>query len=435
MYYALVDVDNAYVSCERAFRPDLNGKAVVVLSNNDGCVIAQSNEAKAMGIERGTPYFKLSELFPGKQIYAFSSNYELYADMTRRLMNIVSRDVPEFHRYSIDEGFCVFPDMTESDLKIWGEQLYERIWRGLGIPVSIGIGRTKTLAKVAGRFAKVYPGYHHCCIIYTEKQQKKALDMFPIEKVWGIGRRWAEALQLSQLKTAGDFAAQPESWVRARFNVIGQRTWKELNGQDCIPVDDMNLERTRKRSICVSRSFPHPIYQFEDIRTHVANDAARCAERLRQQHQVALRIGVFIDTGPYRGAHHSNGMFRMHTLLTPSASTRIIASTALRCLKSAFLQGYSYKRAGVLLMDVCPDSGVQTDFIDYRPDRYKKECRLDAAIDRINRINGSETVVLAARQYTAKDGKGKAVKFADAIRRNRKSPEYTTRWSDILEVD
>lgn len=435
MYYALVDVDNAYVSCERAFRPDLNGKPVVVLSNNDGCVVARSNEAKAMGIERGVPFFKLPELFPGKKIYAFSSNYELYADMTRRLMNIVSRDVPEFHRYSIDEGFCVFPDKWESDLKAWGENLYREVWRGLGIPVSIGIGRTKTLAKVAARFAKTYPGYRHCCMISTKEQRLKALQIFPIGKVWGIGRRWAVDLQASRIKTAGDFAARPESWIRARFNVIGQRTWKELNGQDCIPIDDMNLDRVRKKSISVSRSFSHVLFQYEDIKTHVANDAARCAERLRLYHQVAASVAVFIDTDPYRRTGYPEGMFRMRTLLTPSSSTRIIVSTAMQCFRSAFVQGYPYKRAGVLLMDICPDNSVQTDFWDYRPELYQKENRLDAVIDRINRINGRETVVLAARQYTAKDSHGKAVKFAEAIRRDRKSPEYTTRWSDILEVD
>ena len=434
-YYALVDVDNAYVSCERAFRPDLNGKAVVVLSNNDGCVVARSNEAKAMGIEGGTPYFKLSQLFPGQEIYAFSSNYELYADMTRRLMNIVRRDVPEFHRYSIDEGFCVFPRMEDSDLRIWGRRLYERIWRGLGIPVSIGIGRTKTLAKVAGRFAKVYPGYHHCCLIDTDRQRLKALSIFPIDKVWGVGRHWAETLLASRIRTAGDFADQPESWVRARFNVTGQRTWKELNGQDCILTEDMDLERARKKSICVSRSFPHPVCQYEMIRTHLANDAARCAERLRQQHQVASGIGVFIDTDPYRGDDHPQGMFKIGTLLTPSCSTRIIVDAALQCFRNIFRQGYAYKRAGVLLTEVCQDSGIQTDFGDYRPERYRKECRLDAVIDQINRTNGRETVVLAARQYPARDGKDKAVKFADAIRRDRKSPEYTTRWSDILEAE
>lgn len=174
-YWALVDVDNCYVSCERSFRPDLNGRVVVVLSNNDGCVVARSNEAKQLGIKEGTPYFQLAQLFPGQEIFAFSSNYELYADMTRRLMNIVRAHCPEFHRYSIDEGFCVLDGMEHMDLKTWGENLHKTILRGLGMPVSIGIARTKTLAKMASKFAKRYPGYHHCCMIDTEEDRKSVV--------------------------------------------------------------------------------------------------------------------------------------------------------------------------------------------------------------------------------------------------------------------
>lgn len=431
-YYALIDVDNCYVSCERAFRPDLEGKAVVVLSNNDGCVVARSNEAKAMGIKGGTPFFQLAQLFPGKEIYAFSSNYELYADMTRRLMNIARSETPEFHRYSIDEGFCVFDGMDDMDFKTWGERLHRRILKGLGIPVSIGVAPTKTLAKIASKFAKRYPGYHHCCVIDDEEKRVKALSLFPIDDVWGIGRRWADKLMRVQITTAWDFARQPESWIRTTFNIVGQRTWKELNAIDCIPIDDMDM--VRKKSICTSRSFPNMLTQLDDIKTHVANYAALAAEKLRRGHQVAGVVGVFVDTNHFRDDLPQYDMFRTTTLPTPSASTMVIVATALRTLETIFYQGFHYKRAGVMLLDLTDDNAVQTDLTDYDPEQYAKRKRLDSVVDRINRKNGKETIVLGAQQYTKKDGKGKAAHFADAIRRDKKSPNYTTRWDDILKV-
>lgn len=431
-YWALVDVDNAYVSCERSFRPDLWGKAVVVLSNNDGCVVARSNEAKAMGIQEGTPYFQLPQLFPGKEIYAFSSNYELYADMTRRLMNIIRNNCPEFHRYSIDEGFCVLDGMSHMDLKAWGEDLHKKIFKGLGMPVSIGIARTKTLAKMASKYAKRYPGYHHCCMIDTDEKREKALSLFPIGDVWGIGRRWQERLAGLQVTNALGFAKLSRSFVRSTFNVVAERTWMELNGIDCIPIDDM--EMVTKKSVCTSRSFPNMLTNMSDIRTHVANYAAKCAQKLRQQKSVAGIVGVFIDTNHFRDDLPQYGMFRTVALLTPSNSTQVIVDAALKGLKMAFIQGFQYKRAGVLLMDLSPASAIQTNYIDFDPERYSKMQKIDAAVDKINKKNGTETVVLGSQQYTAKNGKGKAGHFADAIKHDLKSPCYTTRWSDIIVV-
>lgn len=432
-YWALVDVDNCYVSCERAFRPDLNGKACVVLSNNDGCVVARSNEAKKMGIVDGTPFFKLPQMFPGKEIYAFSSNYELYADMTRRLMNIVRNNCPEFHRYSIDEGFCILDNVEKTDLKAWGEDLHKQILRGLGMPVSIGIARTKTLAKMASKFAKRYPGYHHSCIIDSDEKREKALKLFPIEDVWGIGRRWATRLQQYQVANALDFAKLNRSFVRSTFNVVAERTWLELNGVDCIPIDDM--EMVTKKSVCTSRSFPSNLTSLMDIRTHIANYAARCAAKIRSQHSVAGVVGVFVDTNHFREDLPQYGMFRTASLLTPTSSTQAIVEAAIKCLQSAFIKGYQYKRAGVMLMDLRPDNAIQTNFIDFNASQYDKMQKLDAVVDKINRRNGTETVVLGSQQYTQKNGKGKASHFADAIKRDRKSPNYTTRWSDIIQVE
>lgn len=231
-YFAVVDCDNCYVSCERVFRPDLNGKPVVVLSNNDGCVVARSNEAKKMGIKAGTPYFKLAQQFPDQKIAVFSSNYELYGDLTARVMTIIAQQSPEYFRYSIDEAFVVLKGMENVGLKKWGEELHKTIKQGVGIPVSIGIAPTKTLAKMASHFAKHYAGYNHCCLIDDETKRKKALKLYPIDEVWGIGRRYATKLDNMGIKTAWDFAEMSRESINATFNnVVVLRTWRNLTAR------------------------------------------------------------------------------------------------------------------------------------------------------------------------------------------------------------
>ena len=428
--FAIVDCDNCFVSCERVFRPDLNGKPVVVLSNNDGCVVARSNEAKALGIKAGTPYFQLKDLFPGQEIAVFSSNYELYIDMTDRVMSLIRQEVPEFYRYSIDEGFCMLDGMNYLDLKEWGEKLHQTIKRCTGMPVSIGIAQTKTLAKMASHYAKKYPGFNHCCYIENIERRNKALELYPIEEVWGIGRQYAKRLQAERVTTAYDFAMKPKSWVRATFNVVVERTWRELNGDDCVPLEDLG----KKKSICTSRSFPGMVPDFETLRTSISNFAAHCAEKLRKQQSAASIVSVFIDTNHFREDLPQYWNWAQESLLTPTSSTQDIVQCALRCTQRIFRQGYQYKRAGVVVAGICPDTAVQTNFIDYDSERYEKKKRLDEAIDKINRMNGSETIVLGSQQYTAKDGKGKAGVFRDSIKHDFRSPSYTTKWSDIPEA-
>ena len=429
--YAIVDCDNCFVSCERVFRPDLNGKPVVVLSNNDGCVVARSNEAKQLGIKAGTPYFKMKEQFPGVDIAVFSSNYELYLDMTDRVMSLIRKEVPGFYRYSIDEGFCLLQGMERFDHKAWGEQLHRTIKQCTAMPVSIGIGATKTLAKMASHYAKHYPGYNHCCLIDSEEKRIKALKLYPVDEVWGIGRQYTKRLQAVGVQTAFQFASLSESWVRTTFNVVAARTWRELNGIDCIPMEDM----TTKKSICTSRSFPGMVSDFETLRTSISNFAAHCAEKLRKQHSAASIVSVFIDTNHFREDLPQYWNWAEERLLTATSSTQDIVQCALRCAQRIFRPGYQYKRAGVIVMGICPDSAVQTNFIDYDSERYEKLKKLDEAIDRINRANGSETVVLGSQQYTAKDGKGKASVFRDSIKHDFRSPSYTTKWSDIPEAE
>ena len=427
--YGIVDCDNCYVSCERVFRPDLNGKPVVVLSNNDGCVVARSNEAKRMGIKAGMPYFQLAEQYPEQKIAVFSSNYELYGELTGRVVEIIRQEVPAYFRYSIDECFIYMDGMEQVDLKKWGENLHKRIRRGVGMPVSIGLAPNKTLAKMASHFAKKYQGYRHCCMIDSEEKRHKALKLYPIDEVWGIGRRYTARLKALGCQTAFDFAEHHLDWVRATFhNIVIERTWRELNGEDCVP----NEELTKKKSICTSRSFNGMITDFAELNTHVANYAARCAEKLRQQDTVASIVGVFINTNPFREDLQQYWNFQEQRLTTPSSSTTTIVHTATEVLKKIYRQGYHYKKAGVIVMGIGPKSPIQTDLFDYNAEQFEKMKRLDAVIDRINKINGSETIVLGSQQYTRKDGKGKADVFANAIKHDFKSKNPTTRWSDIL---
>ena len=430
--YGIIDCDNCYVSCERVFRPDLEGVPVVVLSNNDGCVVARSNEAKKMGIKAGTPYFQLAQQFPNQKIAVFSSNYELYGELTGRIVSIISKEVPAYFRYSIDECFVYLDGMEHLDLKRWGEELHKKIKQYVGMPVSIGLAPNKTLAKMASHFAKKYQGYRHCCMIDTDEKRIKALKLYPIDEVWGIGRRYAAKLDALGVRMAYDFAAHNGDWVKLTFNnIVIQRTWRELNGEDCVP----NEELTKKKSICTSRSFNGMIADIEGLRTQVANYAARCAEKLRMQSTVASSVGVFLNTNAFREDLAQYWNFQEQRLITPTSSTITIVQTANEILKRIYRQGYQYKKAGVIVMGIGADSPIQQDLFDINAEQFQKMKRLDEVIDRINRTQGSETIVLGSQQYTKKDGKGKADVFANAIKHDHKSPNPTTRWSDVIRLN
>ena len=427
--YGIIDCDNCYVSCERVFRPDLKDKPVVVLSNNDGCVVARSNEAKKMGIKAGTPYFQLAEQFPNQKIVVFSSNYELYGELTSRVVSIIRNEAPAYFRYSIDECFVYLDGMEKIDLKTWGEELHKKIKRSVGMPVSIGLAPNKTLAKMASHFAKKYQGYRHCCMIDSDEKRIKALKLYPIDEVWGIGRRYAARLEALGVKTAYDFAEHNQTWVKATFNnIVIERTWRELNGEDCVP----NEEMAKKKSICTSRSFNGMITDLDGLRTHVSNYAARCAEKLRQQGTVASIVGVFLNTNAFREDLPQYWNFQEMRLVTPSSSTITIVKAANELLQKLYRQGYHYKKAGVIVMGIGPNSPIQQDLFDINAEQFEKMKRLDAVIDRINKVNGTETIVLGSQQYTQKDGKGKANVFANAIKHDFKSKNPTTRWSDII---
>ena len=429
--YGIVDCDNCYVSCERVFRPDLEGKPVVVLSNNDGCVVARSNEAKALGIKAGTPYYQLAELFPNEKIVVFSSNYELYGELTGRVMSLIAKEAPAFFRYSIDECFVYFDGYSGSYYKQWGEALHQKIRQGVGMPVSVGIAPNKTLAKVASHFAKKHSGYHHCCVIDTDEKRRKALGLYPIGEVWGIGRRYASRLEGLGVKTALDFAEKAETWVNATFNnIVILRTWKELNGMDAVS----NELLCDKKSICTSRSFNGMVDDLESLRTHVANYAARCAEKLRKQNTVASIVSVFLHTNPFREDLLQYANMQETRLITPTNSTIQIVQAAHEVLEKIYRPGYRYKKAGVIVMGIQSTAPLQTDLFDIDAESIQRMRRLDAVIDHINRTQGTETVVLGAQQYQQKNGQGKAEVFANAIRHDFRSKNPTTRWSEIIKL-
>lgn len=422
--WGLVDCDNFFCSCERVFRPELNKRPVVVLSNNDGCVVALSKEVKAMGIKLGLPYYQLLQQYPDSGITAFSSNYKLYGDMSARVMAVIREEVPVLHQYSIDEGFLNLNGIKNDELKNFGENLSRKVLKWTGIPVTIGIAPTKTLAKVAARFGKKYPGYNKCCVILSDEQRLKALQLFEVQDVWGIGRRIAKKLNYAGVKTAYDFIQKPRDWVKQRFHVPGERTWLELRGHDVIGVDEMDVKT--KQSIVTSRSFPDMITSLSLLKEHYANYAARCAAKLRRQHTMCNIVTVFIQSNFFREdlPQYSNNASYIFT--TPTAASPEIVEIALKLLERIYMPGIHYKRGGVMVSEISSDKAIQPDLFEYNAILSRKYRTLSEAIDEINTKLGADTVILASQQYTKHDETGKSVKFSHAIRRSLLSPDYST---------
>ena len=421
--YALVDCDNFFCSCERVFRPDLEGVPLVVLSNNDGCVVARSKESKKMGVPMGLPYYQMKERFPDSGIMAFSSNYELYADMSARVMATLRTEAPEVHQYSIDEAFLDLHGMDRFDLKKWGEEVADKVRRWTGIPVSLGIAPTKTLAKVAARFAKKYEGYHKCCVISTDSQREKALMLTDAADIWGIGRRHARSLKIRGVFTAYDFTKKSRNWVRKFYHVTGERTWLELLGRDVLPFDSM--ER-KKQSIVTSRTFPGMFTSVEELIPHVANYAARCALKLRKQKSVCAMLTVFARTNPFREDLPQYHGSATHLFVTPTATTGEIVEAAIRMLRQMYRTGYHYKKAGVMVERITSGEAVQPDLFEFDPERRSKLDAVASAMDRINAHLGNDTLILASQQYPDKEKDGRTIRFSKAVKRDILSPNYST---------
>ena len=384
-------------------------------SNNDGCVIARSNEAKALGIKMGVPAYQIKDDIQKYGISVFSSNYTLYGDMSGRVMSILAEQVPEMEVYSIDEAFLNLEGIR--DIQSLGTDIINKVIRGTGIPVSLGIAPTKTLAKVANKFAKKYPAYNRLCIIDTEEKRTKALQLTEIGDIWGIGHRQVAKLEKQGVKTAYDFTELPESWVRKNMTVVGERTWKELQGISCI---DMETTPPAKKQICTSRSFGKMVEDIDTMSEAIATHASTCAKKLRQQKGYAMSLMVFIHTNNFRKDSPQYWRNTVVHLPVPTNDTLEIVHYALAGLKTIFMQGYQYKKAGVIITEIT--DSTQLGLFD-SVDREKRE-RLQQTIDKIN--GKHSRLVKLAIQGTGRNWK---------LKQKQLSGHYTTDINQIISIN
>ena len=410
----LVDCNNFFVSCERVFAPHLQGRPVVVLSNNDGCVIARSNEAKALGIPMGEPFFRIRKLADSGKIEVLSSNLELYRDMSHRVMSLVRKNFSESEVYSIDEAFFTLGNTVDEEKT--GRMLRACIGRCTGIPVSVGIAPTKTLAKMASHFAKKYAGYKGCCLIDTDEKRQKALSLYPLGEVWGIGRRYAARFQTYGLRTAADFAAWNERRVQCEMGITGVRIWKELHGLPCLPLEQDTLQK----SITMSRSFSKALTTLDELRPLVADFASLAADKARRQKARAYTLSVYIRTDRFRPDVPQYSNVVSETLEVPSADPRELIAVAGRCLERAFRPGFGYKKAGVTLSGLVNGSvqGMLFDTVD-----REKQHRLLTVYDAIRQKNGKRTLQIAAQGD-----------INTMMNRQFRSRRFTTCLDDVIEV-
>jgi len=422
--FALVDCNNFYVSCERVFNPSLNGKPVVVLSNNDGCFIARSNEAKALGLPMGGPAFKFKETLKKYRVKVFSANFTLYGDMSSRVMETLASLAPEIEIYSIDEAFLDMTGFRRFGFHEYGAIIRKTVTKHTGIPVCIGMGPTKTLAKVANRLAKKEPRYNGVCLLSDEQEIQTALATLKVEDIWGIGRQWSALLQAKGINTALDFRRASSAWVRQHLHITGARIQEELLGHSCLPLEQV---RPPKQSICTSRSFGRSVLEFEELQQAVATFAGKCAGKLRKEDSVASTLTVFICTSPFNEPSKKYWGTRTVALRQPSQDTIEIIRAADKVLNTIFKAGYEYKKAGVIVggissasasaspLSLFPDEAVET-----MNDRQQK---LMKVMDKVNRRYVTGTIHTAAENSEA--WKPQQVNL---------SPHYTTEWKDIIKI-
>ena len=415
--YGLCDCNNFYVSCERVFRPDLAARPVVVLSNNDGCVISRSNEAKALGIGMGQPLYQVQPLIARHKVEIFSANFALYGDMSRRVMTTLRDSIPRIEVYSIDEAFFDLQGIEEP-LDVFGRTVGRTIRRNTGIPVSIGIAPTKTLAKIASKLAKRYPKLDGCCYMYRPQDIEKVLSTFPLRDVWGIGRRYGKMFDAMRIDTALQFTQLPQEWVHRRMGVTGLRTWNELQGIACISFEQMP---PKKQQITVSRTFPKEIYESDELDRIVSEFASMCAEKLRRQHSICGEVQTYIYTNRHREDQPQRYETGLMTIAEPTNSTLEIVRYARAAFRQIYRNGYGYKKAGVVLSDIRPMTGTQGTL--FSSVDHANQNRLMEVFDQVNKEHGKGKIVIAAQG-------------TQPFKMNREhlSPRYTTDWKELLVV-
>ena len=414
--YALADCNNFFASCERVFRPELNGRPVIVLSNNDGCTVARSNEAKALGIRMGDPYFKIKPLIERNGVAVFSSNFALYGDMSRRVQEVLREFVPSVEPYSIDEAFLDLGGMDGTDFDALAKRISRACWRETSIPVSVGVAPTKTLAKIASKLCKRYPRLQGGCYMYRPEDIEKVLRRFPAEDVWGIGSRSMRKLAEMGVASAWDYAQLPETTVRTLFRLPGFRTWKELRGIPCIELEDMMEPR---RTICVSRSFAHELSSPDEFTSQITTFAGKAVEKLRAQRSHVREMVVFAATNPFKEdlPQCSGGLL----VVFPEGTCdhRTVVSAAAGAARKLFRKGYAYKRGGVVFTRIEQEgSHMESLFADR--EAIEREGRLSGAIDSINHALGPGSVLFGVQ------GDGRF-----HMSQEHKSPHYTTLWTDL----
>ncbi|EII5633511.1 translesion error-prone DNA polymerase V subunit UmuC [Vibrio cholerae] len=418
--FALVDCNNFYASCEKLFRPDLKDTPVVVLSNNDGCVVARSREAKLLGIKMGVPVFQIKAEMQRHGILAFSSNYALYADLSSRVMRTLEEMAPRVEVYSIDEAFL---DLTgiESAISLveFGQQVRERIGHWIGITVCVGIAPTKTLAKLANHAAKKYPATQGVVDLTNPDRQRRLLALVPVDDVWGVGRRLSKRLNALGITTALDLANASPRAIRDQFSVVLERTVRELNGESCIELEE--IPPTKKQIVC-SRSFGAKVTQFELLREAVCEYATRATEKLRKEQQQAKVMTVFIRTSPFKDNEPQYSNSASGELVIPSCDTRDFIELANHLLKRIWKDGFRYAQAGVMLSDFYDPGMFQPGLFDDVSTRSNSQ-QLMSVLDTINQSGAGK--VFFAGQGTKKDW---------SMKREHLSPAYTTHWDQLPRV-
>ncbi|MFP8747279.1 translesion error-prone DNA polymerase V subunit UmuC [Klebsiella oxytoca] len=418
--FALVDVNSFYASCEMVFRPDLRGRPVVVLSNNDGCVIARNHEAKLLEIPMGAPYFKMKSQFERHQVAVFSSNYALYGDMSQRVMTLLEELSPAVYQYSIDEAFVNLSGIHRTEeLEAFGRHVRSTLLQCTGLTVGVGIGPTKTLAKLANYAAKRWPKFEGVVDLSLQARQRKLLAKVAVGEIWGVGRRMAKKLNDMGVTTALELAEMPASLIRKHFSVVMERTVRELRGESCLEPEEY---MPTKQQIISSRSFSQKVSEYGPMREAICSHAVRAAERLRAQHQYCRYVSVFLKTSPFAGNDVYYGNDAGTEIHIPTQDSRDIVAAAVKCLETIWREGHRYQKCGVMLGDFFSRGVAQLGlFDDYRP-RANSE-QLMEVLDFVNRRE-------KGRLWFA----GQGITRSWEMKRHRLSPAYTTRFSDLLRV-
>lgn len=414
--FALVDCNSFYASCEKVFRPDLRDKPVVVLSNNDGCIVARSPEAKALGIDMAQPAFQISKRLKENGVAIFSSNYALYGNMSERVMNTLAGLAPEIEIYSIDEAFLSLHGIAPGKLASLGWKIKKTVQQHTKIPVGVGIGPTKTLAKVANHVAKKWPGQKGVYLLRNDEQTNWVLKQFKVKGLWGIGGQYAKFLRKYGIETAWQLRNCHDSWVKKHLTIQGLRLVHELRGISCLPLEQV---RDPKKGICTARSFGQDMADYRDIAQAVATFAANCARKLRREQLAAKMMTVFIHTNSFKPWSPQYSRTRVVRLPVATDHANELIGYALQALKAIFRPGYKYKKAGVFVTHISPTADRQTHLFD-TVDRERDD-RLAAVVDGINERFGRETVrcgmQVGERRWW--------------LRQEKLSPRYTTRLTDL----